>query len=167
MQVKLVNILTDVPILNYKMASISHNSNRHAVQYKRPVATWPPLEVVSLVYCLHCAKSIVAFLQESVSIDLHLQKHLLLHKIKIILPCSSLTSNWWQLYQDCSKPQLRYIPNPQRRWHVVYSTVWNKEHCLILTVKAYILVYQCKTMQKINKKCGCQVRPTRYTSTGR
>ena len=25
-----------------KTVSLSHNSNRHAVQYKRPVATWPP-----------------------------------------------------------------------------------------------------------------------------
>ena len=54
MLVKLVNILTYVPTLSYKTASISHNSNRHAVQYKRLVATWPPLGVVSLVYCLHC-----------------------------------------------------------------------------------------------------------------
>ena len=30
--------------------SLSHNSNRHAVQYKRQVATWPPMWVVSLVY---------------------------------------------------------------------------------------------------------------------
>jgi len=37
-----------------KTASLSHNSNRHAVQYKRPVATWPPMWVVSLVYYLHC-----------------------------------------------------------------------------------------------------------------
>jgi len=35
------------------MASLSHNSNRHAVQYKRPVATCPPMWVVSLVYYLH------------------------------------------------------------------------------------------------------------------
>ena len=54
MQVNLVNILTYVPILSYKMASISHNCNRHAVRYKRPVATWSPLGVVSLVHCLHC-----------------------------------------------------------------------------------------------------------------
>jgi len=26
-----------------KTASLSHNSTRHAVQYKRPVATWPPI----------------------------------------------------------------------------------------------------------------------------
>jgi len=57
-QVKLVNILTYVPILSYKTASISHNSNWHAVQYKRPVATWPSLGVVSLVYCLYCGTSV-------------------------------------------------------------------------------------------------------------
>ena len=34
--------------------ALSHNSNRHAVQYKRPVATWPLMGVVSLVYYLHC-----------------------------------------------------------------------------------------------------------------
>jgi len=47
MKVKLVNVLTYVPILSYKKASLSHNSNRHTVQYKRPVATWPPMGVVN------------------------------------------------------------------------------------------------------------------------
>ena len=37
-QVKLVNILTYLPILSYKNGVITHNSNRHAVQYKRPPA---------------------------------------------------------------------------------------------------------------------------------
>ena len=32
------------------MASLPHNSIRHDVQYKRPVATWPPMRV-SLVCC--------------------------------------------------------------------------------------------------------------------
>jgi len=41
-----------------KMASLPHNSNRHAVQYKRPVATWPPVGVVSLVYYLHCSRTL-------------------------------------------------------------------------------------------------------------
>ena len=36
--------------LAIKTASLSHNSNRHAVQYKRPVATWSSMGVVSLVY---------------------------------------------------------------------------------------------------------------------
>jgi len=42
MQVKLVNIISYVQILSYEKAPLSHNSNRHAVEYKRPVATWPP-----------------------------------------------------------------------------------------------------------------------------
>ena len=48
------NILTYVPLLSYKTSSVSHNSIRHAVQYKRPVATWPPppMGVASLVYYL-------------------------------------------------------------------------------------------------------------------
>ena len=54
MQVKLVNILTYVPILSYENGILSHNSNRHAVQYKRPVATWAPMWVASLFYYLHC-----------------------------------------------------------------------------------------------------------------
>jgi len=37
MQVKLVNYISYVQILSYEKASLSHNSNRHAVQYKRPV----------------------------------------------------------------------------------------------------------------------------------
>ena len=55
MQVKLVNILTYVPILSYENGILSHNSNRHAVQYKRPAATSAPMWVASLVYYLHCA----------------------------------------------------------------------------------------------------------------
>ena len=39
MQVNLINILTYFPILSYKNGEITHNSNRHAVQYKRPLAT--------------------------------------------------------------------------------------------------------------------------------
>ena len=42
-----------------KTVSLSHNSNRHVVQYKRPVATWPPMGVVSLVYYLHCVADVV------------------------------------------------------------------------------------------------------------
>jgi len=38
MQVKLVNILTYFPILSYRNGVITHNSNRHLVQYKRPLA---------------------------------------------------------------------------------------------------------------------------------
>ena len=38
MQVKLVNILTHLPILSYKNGAITHNSNRHAVQSKRLLA---------------------------------------------------------------------------------------------------------------------------------
>ena len=37
MQVKFVNILTYVPILSYNNGVITHNSNRHAVQYTRVV----------------------------------------------------------------------------------------------------------------------------------
>ena len=43
MQIKFVNILTYVPILSYKYGVTIPYSNRHAVQYKRPVATWPPM----------------------------------------------------------------------------------------------------------------------------
>jgi len=38
MQVKLVNILTYVLISSYKNDTITRNSIRHAVQYKRPLA---------------------------------------------------------------------------------------------------------------------------------
>lgn len=36
-----------------EMASLSQISYRHAVQYKKPVATWPPMRV----YCLNCSLS--------------------------------------------------------------------------------------------------------------
>ena len=36
---------------------LSHNSILHEVQYKRPVATWPPMGVVSSVYRSHCEKT--------------------------------------------------------------------------------------------------------------
>jgi len=40
------------------MASLSHNSNRYVVQYKRPVATWPPMGVVSHSVCFDHARTL-------------------------------------------------------------------------------------------------------------
>jgi len=58
MQIKLVNILTYVQILSIKTVSLSHNSNRHAIQYKRPVATWPPVGVVLHSVCFDHARTL-------------------------------------------------------------------------------------------------------------